>query len=99
MCHGAGKAAHNSRGLCATNIEPSGSRAQPPKLENACMPQRRPRAAKIIIIKIKWQVYYKKEHMCAKKIIITNIYISNYYVPRTTLGILRVLPDLIIEGS
>ena len=37
--------------------------------------------------------------MCAKKIIITNIYISNYYVPRTTLGILRVLPDLIIAGS
>lgn len=101
MYHGAGKAVHNSRGLRATNTEPSGSRAQLLKLESACVPQRRPRAAKIIIIiiKIKWQIYYKKEHMCAKKIIITNIYISNYYVPSTIVGILPALPHLVIAGG
>lgn len=37
--------------------------------------------------------------MCAKKIIITNIYISNYYVPSTTVGILPALPHLVIAGS
>ena len=100
MYDGAGKAAHNSRGLHATNTEPSGSRAQLLKLESACVPQRRPRAAKIIIIiKIKWQIYYKKEDMCAKKIIITYIYISNYYVPSTIVGILPALPHLDIAGS